>query len=210
MARRRPVLLASTNPAKVAKLRWLLETLEVAAIDLAALPPRPAPEETGDSFLANARIKAAYWSNFHDGKVIASDGGVTIPALGDHWDRLMTGRAAGPGSTGAGRAEHLLSLMRGRTGEERRVAWTEALAVAQRGVAVAAWEASGTEGMLTDGYDPAGAIPGFWVYSLWRFPELGRRYVELDATELATVDLTWNRLREEVQRWWRAQARSHS
>ncbi len=204
MAQYPPVLLASTNPAKVARLRRLLEPLEIATIDLTALPPRPAPEETGDTFPANARIKAAYWSNFHDGEVIASDGGVTIPALGHHWDRLMTGRAAGPGSTDAGRAEHLLSLMRDRTGEERRVAWTEALAVAQRGVAVAAWEASGTEGRLTERYDPAGAIPGFWIYSLWLFPTAGKRYIELDARDLAKLDLTWNRLGEEVQRWWRA------
>lgn len=197
-----PVLLATTNPAKAAKFRWLLEALAVETIDLAALPPLPVPEETGGSFAANARIKAAYWSRHHNGDVIASDGGVTVPALGEHWERLTTGRAAGPSATDARRAEHLLSLMRGRTGSERRVAWTEALAVARHGEVLADWEASGTEGVLTAAYDAALAIPGFWVYSLWMFPELGKRYVELGTEELARLDLTWNRLKAEVQQWW--------
>ena len=115
-----PVLLATTNPAKAAKLRWLLDGLPIATINLADLPPQPAPEESGDSFMANALIKAAYWSGHYDGDVIASDGGVTVPALGDRWDRVTTGRAAGPNATDAERAAHLLSLLEGRTGSDRK------------------------------------------------------------------------------------------
>lgn len=193
-----PILLATTNPAKADKLRWLLEglPLEPQTADL------QAPVESGASFIENARLKAIAASR--DGLAIASDGGIQIPALGSSWNGLYTARAAGTDANDEIRAEHLLALMQGQA--DRRVVWTEAVALADGGKLLESWEASGNEGVLTEAYDPANAVPGFWVYSLWLYPQLGKRYVELSAAELVQTDLTWGRLKELVQAFFRGRA----
>ena len=190
------IVIATTNPAKAAKLRWVLEGLP---LDLQAAVDLRAPAETGDSYAENARLKAIAASEAAGGLAIASDGGVQVLALGPAWNGLFTGRAAGDDVEEEMRARHLLLLMQGKKGDERRIAWTEAVALADRGTVLGSWEESGNEGLLTEGYDGTDAIPGFWVYSLWYYPQLGKRYVQLAAEELDRVDLTWGRLRARVQ-----------
>ncbi|MSQ10195.1 MAG: hypothetical protein EXR52_04235 [Dehalococcoidia bacterium] len=197
----RPILLATSNPAKAAKLRWLLDGLPFSPEDLSTHQQVQLPDETGGSFAAIARLKAEAASAAFGGLVLASDGGVIIPALGAAWEPLRTGRAAGPGATDADKAHHLLRLMQGLTGPDRMVQWYEAVALADRGALVAAWEAAETRGQLTESYDPANAKAGFWVDSLWLFPKLGRRYVDLTSAELEAADGTWMALRTAVQVW---------
>ncbi len=196
------ILLATGNPAKGAKLRWLLDGLGLEPATLAEHPDLRLPDETSGTFRANAELKAIAASRACDGLAIASDGGVVIPALGDAWDALRTGRAAGPGATDEAKARHLLALMAAKRGDDRRVSWSEAVAVADRGMLTGAWGAAETSGVLTETYDPAQAIPGFWVYSLWYFPQAGKRYVELTAAELEGQDRTWMALREQVRRFF--------
>lgn len=196
-----PLLLATSNPAKAAKLRWLLEGLPFALEDLTAHPAIALPDETGGSFADNARLKAQAASSAFGGLALASDGGVEIPALGERWEPLRTGRAAGPNATDADKAHHLLALMRGLTGAARTVQWSEAVALAAGGETIALWEASATRGVLTESYDATNARPGFWVYSLWYFPAFGRRYVDLTPEELEGVDGTWMALREQARGW---------
>ena len=98
---------------------------------------------------------------------------VLIPALGAAWDELRTGRAAGPRATDAEKAQHLLALAKDLRGDDRRVVWCEAVVLADPDGVLFTWESAATEGRLTEAYDPANAIPGFWVYSLWWFPDAG-------------------------------------
>ena len=202
------ILLATTNPAKTERLRWLLAELPLTPLLQRDYPTLLAVEEHGTSFVENAALKAVAAAQVFGGLAIASDGGVVIPALGETWDALRTGRAAGPTASDEERARHLLTLMDGHAGEERRVQWHEAVALADGGAVVQTWEAAGTAGYLTEEYDPANAVPGFWVYSLWRFPALGKRYVDLTPEELAALDTTWGRLREQLQAWWQAEGRA--
>jgi len=196
------ILLATGNPAKQDKLRWLLEKLPLTTIPLSDDIARPPVQETGPGFTDNAVSKAVEYSRRFGGLAISSDGGVEIPALGKNWQALLTGRAAGPDADDAAKARHLLALMAGKSGEERRVSWTEAVALADRGELLVVWQESGNQGRLTDSYDPSHAIPGFWVYSLWFYPQLGKRYVDLTPEELAAADLTWGKLKERVQEWF--------
>ena len=138
-----------------------------------------------------------------EGLVIASDGGVRIPALSAAWDELRTGRAAGVGTSEAEKANHLLSLMKDKVGEERHVYWSEAVALAYDGDVLSNFEMEATEGLLSEAYDPTNAIPGFWVYSLWIFPSLEQRYVDLSPEELAGVDVNWQILKAMVESWYR-------
>jgi len=199
------VLLATTNPAKAAKLTWALEGLGLALRTLLDLPPAPEPQEAGATHQANAVAKAAYWSRLADHLAIASDGGVRIPVLGEGWNALQTRRTVGEHATDDERVRRLLELMLPYRGEDRRVCWVEAVAIAEGGQALASWQVDGDEGYLAESFSPARRrIPGFWVASLFYYPQFGKCYAELSPEELAQVDTGWRTLKEKVQEWFRA------
>src|SRR4051812_26072590 len=111
MSERRPILLATTNPAKIERISWTLDGFDLTFLTLRDLPGYQPPEETGVSFEENAVLKAVEASGEFGGLAAATDGGAIIPALGDDWNALLTARAAGPGATDLDRLEHLLALM---------------------------------------------------------------------------------------------------
>lgn len=194
----RPILLATTNPAKRERLRALFEGWESSFRGLEYLPNVPSPEETGADHLENALLKARYWSERVQGRALASDGGMAIPALGQAWDSLKTRRAAGPVESDEERVAHLLGLLAPLEGEERAALWVEAVVLADRGQPVGRWQVEGPQGYLLRTPRPA-RISGFWVASLWHFPEVGKAYTELSAQELERIGDPWSRLRELVQ-----------
>lgn len=209
-----PILLATTNPAKQARLRWALEGLCLRPVTLAEVWPgagvaagwEPVAEE-GASFAANAARKAIVWSARFGGLAVASDGGMHIPALGAAWEPLRTARAAGVDDDHA-RAEHLLRLMAPCRGEDRRVSWVEAGAVALAGELLAVWEEPGLQGVLAESFDPAAYEPGFWGASLVLVPPgdpaAGRRVTTLPPEERARLDQGWTRLRARLQSYFRS------
>lgn len=202
------VLLATSNPAKAAKLTWALDGLGLSLRTLRDMPPAPQPQETGATHEENAAIKAAFWSRRAGCLAVASDGGVRIPVLGDLWDALHTRRSLGERASDEEHIHSLLELMRPYRGEDRRVRWVEALAIAERGRVRASWQVDGDEGYLAEGFNPAQRrIPGFWVASLFYYPQFGKCYPELSPEELAQVDTSWRRLKEKVQAWFRARLR---
>ena len=40
-----------------------------------------------------------------------------------------------------------------------------------------------------------GSAPGFWAFSVWEMPAFGKRYSELDESELASVNDHWTQLK---------------
>ena len=75
-------LIATTNQAKVRDIRSLLSDLPVTWLTLNDLGDAPEIEETGETFEANALLKArgyAWWSGLPS---LADDGGLSIEALG--------------------------------------------------------------------------------------------------------------------------------
>jgi XTP/dITP diphosphohydrolase len=197
----RELLLATTNPAKLARLRWVVEGLpcEVSTPDdFPGLSPR-VPEDGAD-FAANAAQKARAWSAAAEGMLaLASDGGLDVPALGDRWVALRTRRNAGPAATNAGRIRHLLDLMRDLRGEERRAYWHEALALARDGTLLQYWTASGDGGLIVEEPPPGPLDDAFWNESIRYYPAAGKLYRDLSAEETERLDLVWPRLREEVR-----------
>jgi XTP/dITP diphosphohydrolase len=196
----RELVLATTNRAKAERLRWVFEGL---GFRLRSLPPdaTDGPEENGASFRENAMIKACYWSRRLGALAAASDGGLAIPALGSRWNALRTARAAGPNADDETKARHLLELTRGLKGEQRRVHWSEGLAIADNGALLASWEAAGTTALLLESLEEARIRPGFWAASLCYLPDRRRTLAELSEAELEEIDLTWTRLRTAVRAW---------
>ena len=73
---------ASGNPGKLRDFRTAAHAHALAIDPLPALATIPAPEETGATFDANARLKAVYYSRFAPGElVLADDSGLEVDAL---------------------------------------------------------------------------------------------------------------------------------
>jgi XTP/dITP diphosphohydrolase len=77
----RRLLLATTNPGKIREIKGILHGAPVEIVTLDALPPIEEPEETGDTFAANARLKALYYSERTGLASVADDSGLEIAAL---------------------------------------------------------------------------------------------------------------------------------
>jgi len=199
-----PILLATTNPAKERTFRWLLEGLLLSPVTPARLGLDSDPKEEGDSHEAIARLKAQEWSAAGGSVLaIASDGGLVIPALGARWESRYTHRFAGPAADDAERTRRLLELMHPHSGTAREASWVEALAIADRGLVLASWELSGSTGVIAESPVDQPSIPGFWAFSVWYFPRLGKGYNQLSPEERESLDDHWTRLRPMVQRFLR-------
>src|SRR5262245_49527301 len=76
------LLIASTNKNKLAELRQILSDLPLALIDLKTFPGVAEIEETGESFVENAELKAAGYAGQTGLFTMADDSGLEVDALG--------------------------------------------------------------------------------------------------------------------------------
>ncbi len=176
------LFLASSNAGKLAEYRELARaSAPSVVIDLALLPDfdgLPAFEENAPTFAENAAGKALHYSRYGDGLVFADDSGLVVPALGGA-PGVQSARYAGPQATNSQRIEKLLSEMRDKTGSERAACFVCAIALAERGRAMA---------IVTDRVDgeileaPRGS-GGFGYDPVFYFPALEKTFAELPAEE---------------------------
>ena len=176
------LFLASSNAGKLAEYRELARaSAPSVVIDLALLPDfdgLPAFEENAPTFAENATGKALHYSRHGDGLVFADDSGLVVPALGGA-PGVQSARYAGPQATNSQRIEKLLSEMRDKTGSERAAYFVCAIALAERGRAMA---------IVTDRVDgeileaPRGS-GGFGYDPVFYFPALEKTFAELPAEE---------------------------
>jgi XTP/dITP diphosphohydrolase len=79
----KPLLVATTNPAKLNEYRLLLREFDLAPVSLReAGVDDHAPEETGATFSENALLKARFYFVRANLPTIADDGGLMVDALG--------------------------------------------------------------------------------------------------------------------------------
>ena len=89
------LIVASHNAGKVREIAALLGPLGIEAAGAAALG-LPEPEETGDTFIANAALKASVAAEASGEPALADDSGLVVPAL-DGAPGIYSARWAGPG-----------------------------------------------------------------------------------------------------------------
>jgi XTP/dITP diphosphohydrolase len=87
-------VIASHNPGKVEEIAALLAPFAVAVTSADALGI-PEPEETGDSFEANAALKARAAAQASRLPALSDDSGLVVPALGGA-PGVFSARWAGP------------------------------------------------------------------------------------------------------------------
>ena len=88
------LVIASHNPGKVEEIAALLAPFGVETIAAGSLGI-PEPEETGDSFEANAALKAKAAAEASGLPALADDSGLVVPALGGA-PGIYSARWAGP------------------------------------------------------------------------------------------------------------------
>src|SRR6218665_1986544 len=75
------LIVATRNAHKTAEIRSMLGG-RFEVVDATAFPEFPEIEETGTTFLENARLKAEGISRLIDGWVLSDDSGLEVDALG--------------------------------------------------------------------------------------------------------------------------------
>jgi XTP/dITP diphosphohydrolase len=179
------LFLASSNPGKLREFRVLAESADAARVtdasdahvEIELLPgfdSLPGFAEDAPTFAENAAGKALHYSLLRDGYVFADDSGLVVPALGGA-PGVYSARYAGPNATNADRIVKLLGELRGKRETERAAHFVCAIALAQRGRAIAIVTA------LVDGeilQSPQGS-GGFGYDPVFYYPALKKTFAEL-------------------------------
>jgi XTP/dITP diphosphohydrolase len=156
------LVIATHNPGKLAEMRELLAPHGVEAVSAEDLG-LAEPEETGDSFAANARIKAVAAANAAGLAAFADDSGLAVDAL-DGAPGIYSARWAGENKdfgSAMARIERLLQERGATQSLQRKAHFVSALCVAwpdghvedveARVDGTLVWPPRGTAGF---GYDP--------------------------------------------------------
>jgi XTP/dITP diphosphohydrolase len=163
------LVIATHNPGKLAEMRELLAPHGVEAVSAGELD-LDEPEETGDSFRANAAIKAIAAAKAANLPAFADDSGLVVDAL-DGAPGIFSARWAGPAkdfNAAMAQIERLLQERSAITSEKRSAHFVSALCVAwpddhieeveARVDGTLVWPPRGTAGF---GYDPMFKPDGF-------------------------------------------------
>lgn len=202
-AQQQHILLATTNSAKTEHLAWLLEGVPLRRVTLAeaGLQSESPPSEDQPTLQAIAASKAIAWSRSFGGLALASDGGISIPALGDSWEERLTARFAGSQATDKQRVEALLALLRPFRSEERLAYFRECVALANNGTLLQSWSAESAPGLIAETYRPDQLVSGFWLLTLWCDPQSGKRLGVFTPDDPAYPDGAWASLKPSVRQF---------
>jgi XTP/dITP diphosphohydrolase len=156
------LVIATHNPGKLAEMRELLAPYGIEAVSAAELG-LDEPEETGQTFAANAQIKAVAAARGAKLPAFADDSGIVVDAL-DGAPGIYSARWAGPNKDfkeAMARIERLLQERRARSPDKRAAHFVSALCLAwpddhleeveARVDGTLVWPPRGTAGF---GYDP--------------------------------------------------------
>jgi XTP/dITP diphosphohydrolase len=126
----RPRLLVATHSVhKLGELRELLRLERGELVSLDDLGIADDPEETGETFATNARIKARFGARKTGLPTLADDSGLEVDAL-DGGPGVRTRRYAGPAATELENNARLLAELDGLPPERRRARYVCVLALA--------------------------------------------------------------------------------
>lgn len=160
------ILLASNNPGKIREIQSLLSGLAFEIIPQGLFFKEEA-EETGQTFLENALLKARHAAKLSGMPAIADDSGLEVDALNGA-PGVYSARYAGPNATDEANNAKLLKEME-NIDEDRRTARFRCAMVYVRHaedtnpiIAEAAWEGTilrAIKGNNGFGYDPLFYVP---------------------------------------------------
>jgi XTP/dITP diphosphohydrolase len=193
------LLLASQNPGKLNEMRLLVEGLPFRVLGPRDIGIHDAPDETGQSFLENATIKALAYARLSGRLTVADDSGLSVDAL-DGAPGLYSSRFGGEGASDRDRNLLLLEKLRGQPFERRGARFTSAVVVA-RGAELLFQTQQSVEGSIAE--DMRGES-GFGYDPLFFYPPFGKTFGEIpreDKDRVSHRGKAFARLREFLAGW---------
>lgn len=169
------LVLGTTNRGKVRELRDLLAPLGFALQSLADFSPVLEVDETGETFAANARLKATAQARHLNAWVLAEDSGIVIDTLGGA-PGIYSARYAGPGASDEQNNARVLSELADVPTEQRTAHYVCTLALADPGGTIRAESDGVCRGRIRTG--PSGTA-GFGYDPLFEIVEYHRTFGEL-------------------------------
>src|SRR5882672_5411846 len=103
----REIVIASRNKGKIAEILQILAEMPVKLRSLLDFPDAPAVEETGTTYVENARLKARAIARHSGLWALADDSGIEVDAL-NGGPGVHSARFAGPAAGDAPNNERLL------------------------------------------------------------------------------------------------------
>ena len=174
------LLVATTNAGKLREIRAILADLPLTITTLADYETLPEPEETGETFAANARIKALAYAGATGELTVAEDSGLEIDAL-DGEPGVRSARFNG--ESYAEKFATIARMLEERGAESSTARFVCALVLTQPDGVV--WETTGVvEGRLQL---PARGQGGFGYDPIFYYPEYGRTLADVTDAEKAAV-----------------------
>lgn len=169
------LVLGSRNKKKLKEMIELLGDLGLDLSDLTPYPDAPEVDETAETFLGNATLKATQLAPVLKTWVIGEDSGLCVPALGGA-PGVYSARYAGTQGDDAGNNAKLLREMAALTGGERAAYYISTAVLADPTGRVVATAEGRCHGVIISELRGAG---GFGYDPLFLVPEYGKTFGEL-------------------------------
>lgn len=174
----RQLLLATHNQGKLHELTQLLAGAPLQVVSLRDLGIAHEVTESGDTFLANATLKAIEYSRFTDALTLADDSGLEVIALAGA-PGVRSARYGGQGLDDDKRNALLIKELQPLGWEERTARFVCVLALAQSGALVRTFNGT-VEGLIA--FEPRGRN-GFGYDPVFYYPPRARTFGELPRSD---------------------------
>jgi len=179
----RTIGLATRNVHKIREIRAMLARANIPVyIRTARELNVPPPQETGTTFLENARIKARYYARYFQCPTLADDSGLVIPAL-DGFPGVHSARWGADRMTQEEKNRWIVERLQHRPPEDRTAMFVCALVFADRERIL--WETEvRVTGQITP--EPRGHR-GFGYDPIFFYPPAGKTFAEMTPEEKNAV-----------------------
>ena len=174
------MLIATTNPGKLAEIRAILDGAPARFLSLADFPRLTEPEETGLTFADNAVLKARAYAAMSGLRTVAEDSGLEIDALGGE-PGIHSARY--PGATYRDKFANLYARL-ARHPKPWTARFVCALAVSDAAGAILFQSRGTIEGEIADA--PRGSH-GFGYDPIFFYPPYGKTLGEVEGLEKLAV-----------------------
>lgn len=172
------LILGTHNAKKCGELRGLLAPLGIELLSLSEVDDPLQVEETGATFIDNARLKATQQAQHLSAWTIGEDSGLCVPALSDA-PGVYSARYAGANATDADNNAKLLQALSGKTDRQRRAYYVSTIALSDPHGQILLEAEGRCWGRIITEYRGSG---GFGYDPLFEIPEYHQTFAELGST----------------------------
>lgn len=197
----RDLLIATKNPGKLKEMQAAFEGLPLRVLSEADLPaPLPEVEESGETLLENAQLKARAYAQASGLLALADDSGLEVEAL-DGAPGVHSARWSGPERDAAQNNLKLLAELEAKGHNASRQARFRTVMVLAEPAGREDWVAGACEGLIPRSPQGQG---GFGYDPLFFVPAAGKTFAQMSLAEKDRVSHrgeALRRARKLLERW---------